>query len=402
MTNAEFRRRLRAQLWQPPRRHGDIQRDRVVGPLELFYDLVVVVLVGQAAHRLTGHLTARGVAEFVVVFTVIWIAWLNGTLLHDLHGREDLRSRNAFLAQILLLVPLGAFVAGAGGRQGQAFAVTAALLFSLLAFLWWRVSRVDTPEYARPTHLYVGITLALAVGLAASAPLSADARLVVWAVLAMLYLASVALVFALVPGQFGQAVVVTDSLNERFGLLVIIVLGETVAGIVSGLTSDSTTGYKLAVGIVCVLVGFGAWWTYFDFIGHREPRDTRTGVFVWLLSQLPVSAAIASLGATMPRLVEDAAESRTATAEARVICASAAVVLLFTVVLMVSLKAWQTAAPVLHPLAVANVAAAFVALALAVIRPAPLILCILLVLTFSGPWTFAVLRKAGFDAHGNV
>jgi len=33
----------------PP--HGEQPRERVVGPLELFYDLAVVVLVAQAAHR---------------------------------------------------------------------------------------------------------------------------------------------------------------------------------------------------------------------------------------------------------------------------------------------------------------------------------------------------------------
>ena len=37
--------RLRRSLWQPPRPHGEAPRERVVGPLELFYDLAVVVLV---------------------------------------------------------------------------------------------------------------------------------------------------------------------------------------------------------------------------------------------------------------------------------------------------------------------------------------------------------------------
>ena len=44
--------RLRRSLWQPPRPHGEQPRERVVGPLELFYDLAVVVLVAQAAHHL--------------------------------------------------------------------------------------------------------------------------------------------------------------------------------------------------------------------------------------------------------------------------------------------------------------------------------------------------------------
>src|SRR4030081_1645705 len=84
--------RRRPQLWQPPRAHGEQPRDRVVGPLELFYDLSIVALVAQAAHHLAGHLTWGGVAEFTVVFTLVWIAWINGSLHHELHGHEDARA----------------------------------------------------------------------------------------------------------------------------------------------------------------------------------------------------------------------------------------------------------------------------------------------------------------------
>lgn len=394
---SELLGRLRADLWQPPRAHGEILRDRTVGPLELFYDLVVVVLVAQAAHRLADHLTPRGLAEFLVVFALVWIAWFNGTMLHDLHGHEDVRSRNSFLAQILLLVPLGAYVPRAGDVHGRAFAVTAALLFLLVAFLWWRVSRADKDDFARPTRLYVAATLALAVGLAASAPLGPDGRLVMWAALAGLYLVSIAIVFTLIPGRFDNVIAVTDALNERFGLLVIIVLGETVTGVVSGLTANPTDAHELAVGVVCVLVGFGSWWTYFDFVGHREPRNSRRSTITWLVAHLPVSAAIAGMGATMPTLIEHAADHRTAAAPTWMLCGSAAVVLVFTVVLMLSLQDWQSAAPLMRPLAVANIVAAAVAIGIGLVRPAPLVLCILLVLTFGGPWTFAVLRRAGLS-----
>ena len=102
--------RLRRSLWQPPRPHGEQPRERVVGPLELFYDLVVVVLVAQAAHHLAGHLTWRGLGEFAAVFTLVWIAWANGSLHHELHGRDDARARSTFLLQILVLVAMGAFI----------------------------------------------------------------------------------------------------------------------------------------------------------------------------------------------------------------------------------------------------------------------------------------------------
>ena len=111
-TGRERWQRLRRSLWQPPRPHGQQPRERVVGPLELFYDLAVVVLVAQAAHRLAGHLWP-GPGQFAAVFALVWIAWLNGSLHHELHGHEDARARNTFLLQILALVALGAFIPAA-------------------------------------------------------------------------------------------------------------------------------------------------------------------------------------------------------------------------------------------------------------------------------------------------
>jgi low temperature requirement protein LtrA len=45
-----------------------------VGPLELFYDLAVVVLVAQDARHLALHLTWRGLGQFAAMFTLAWIA----------------------------------------------------------------------------------------------------------------------------------------------------------------------------------------------------------------------------------------------------------------------------------------------------------------------------------------
>ncbi len=98
----DFRRRF----WQPPRAHGEVIEDRTVGFLELFHDLVYVVVIAAAASSVSHDITARSVAEFAVIFGLIWIAWSNGTFLHDLHGREDIRTRFYTFAQMLLIVLL--------------------------------------------------------------------------------------------------------------------------------------------------------------------------------------------------------------------------------------------------------------------------------------------------------
>ena len=83
----------------------------------------------------------------------MWIAWLNGSLHHELHGREDARARSTFLLQILVLAAMGAFIPEAAGRRGAAFAIAAGLLFAVLTMLWLLAARGDRPEYRRSSPL---------------------------------------------------------------------------------------------------------------------------------------------------------------------------------------------------------------------------------------------------------
>ena len=69
---------LRRWFLRPPRPHGEVIEDRTVSFLELFFDLVYVVLIGQIAHTLAEDVSWSGVLDFVVVFGLIWIGWFNG------------------------------------------------------------------------------------------------------------------------------------------------------------------------------------------------------------------------------------------------------------------------------------------------------------------------------------
>ncbi|WP_150135477.1 low temperature requirement protein A [Streptomyces hyaluromycini] len=299
--------RPRRLLWQPPRPHGEQPLERAVSPLELLYDLVVVVLVGEAAHHLSAHLSWRGLAEFAAMFTLIWIVWLNGSLYHDLYGREDARGRTALLVQILAMVPLGAFIPQASGSGGFAFSVSAAVLFAVLALVWLSAERGTSAEYRRSSQVFVGGTIACAALLAATALLPADTRLAVWLLLDLLYLAGLSVMIGTAP----PGLTITPALIERSGLFTIIVLGETVLGVVDGLARESADALTIAVGLVAVMIGFGVWWTYFDFVGRRPPRPTRAATVHWIVAHLPLTAAVTAMGAAMPGLVEHAHDGRT-------------------------------------------------------------------------------------------
>jgi low temperature requirement protein LtrA len=392
-----FWRLVRRQLWQPPRPHGEQPRERVVGPLELFYDLVVVVLVAQAAHHLAGKLTWRGIGEYAAVFGLVWIAWVNGSLHHELHGRDDARARSTFLLQILVLVPLGAFIPEAGGARGAAFAVAAGVLFAVLAVLWLLASRGDRPEYRRSSRQFVAGTVFCAAVLGTSALLPAGARVWTWGLLDVAYLVGFGAVILRAAQPVAVTFTITDALIERFGLLIIIVLGETVTGVVTGLAAEPISALTLAVALVAVVVGFGAWWTYFDFAGHREPRQTPVATVQWMLAHLPLTAAVAAMGAAVVGLVEHAHAARTGAATSWVLCGGAAVVLGSTMLVAASVQAWGAKRDLYRPLSRTCAAAAVACLGLGAARPAPLVLGLVLVLLFSIPWCVAVtyrLRQA--------
>lgn len=365
----------------------------MVGPLELFYDLAVVVLVAQAAHRFAGQLTWSGLGEFTVVFTLVWIAWANGSLHHELHGHEDARARSTFLLQILLLAAMGAFIPQAGGARGAAFAAAAAVLFAVLALLWLLAARGDRPEYRRASRLFVGGTAACAVLLVGTALLPASARIPAWGAIDVAYLAGFSVVTLGATPAEAAAMMVSDALTERFGAFIIIVLGETLTGVVAGLSGEPVSATALAVGLVAVVVGFGAWWTYFDFAGGRRPRPERGASLRWLLGHLPLTGAIAAMGAAMVSLTDHAHDGRTPAATAWVLCAGTAVVLGATMLLAASLEAWDRKRDLYRQLARICGAAAIVGLGLGAARPAPLLLAIALVVLLSIPWSFAVAHR---------
>lgn len=111
------------------------------------------------------------------------------------------------------------------------------------------------------------MTALCATVLCVCAVLPPETRAPAWDLTAVAYLAGFTLMIGTATPVQAAALAMTNALIERFGLLIIIVLGETVIGVVDGLAHTPVDTLTLAVGLVAVGVGFGAWWTYFDFPG---------------------------------------------------------------------------------------------------------------------------------------
>lgn len=383
---------FRQRFWQPPRAHGDVVEDRTVSFLELFYDLVYVVVIAAAASTLAHDITWRSVAEFGVVFGLIWLAWLNGTIHHDLHGREDIRTRAFTFAQMLLMVLLAVYVGDAAGDGGRGFAFVYSAFVLLLAWLWQAVRRADDERFREVTRRYQMLMAVILIVVLGSAFGPNEGRIVAWGALLVIVLLSLNVLGRSTVMVENQGLVVSDSLAERFGLFTIIVLGEVIVGVAEGLSNASRDAETVVTGLVALIVGFGMWWNYFDLTGGRLPGRAWGGSPGWMSAQLPWTMSIAAGGAAMVSIVEHATDARAPVATTWLLAGSVAVGFVSLATIIRTLGDYERLAVVYHPTSLVMLGAAAAALLVAAWRPSPLILVVAMTVIQSLVWVFALSR----------
>ncbi len=298
--------------WQPPRNIRDREQHRQVTFLELFYDLVYVVLVAESTHALASHIDAVHLLQFAFLFVVIYWAWINGTLYHELHGNDDIRTRVFTFLQMFTVAAMAVFTHDAFGAAAPGFALSYAAFQLILSVLWWRTGVYDSNH--RPlTRPYVSVFLLNTLLFFLSAFVEAPGRFYLWGLALLLALLLPLLSFNLgrnkpaVQAQIDASRTVTPSLVERFGLFTIIVLGEVIVGTVQGVAGHAHLTVEVGViGMTGMLLAIGLWWLYFDFVSHRKPKDGALWTTMWMYAHLPVTAGIAMTGAVILNVIEAA------------------------------------------------------------------------------------------------
>ena len=385
-------REFRGRFWQPPRAHGDVIEDRTVSFLELFYDLTYVVVIAAAADTLAHDISLQSAVEFAVVFGMIWVVWISGTMLYDLHGREDIRTRTYTFAQMLLIVLLAVYIGDAAGEGGRGFALVLAALLGLQTWLWFTVRRQDDEQYAAIISQYMVLLIISITAILISAFLDSEGRIWIWSLFLVMWLMTLIVVGRRGEQIVDQSSVATDSLVERFGLFTIIVLGEVVVGVAAGLSNAVRDFETVATGLLALNVGFGIWWNYFDLTGGRLPRQLPGGSSIWMAAQLPWTMSIAAAGAAMVSMIEHAGDDRAPITATWLLTGSTALGLVSLAIIIRALEDYQKLKVVFQPTSRAMLVAAGGTLVVGVWRPAPLLLVVVLSGVLSWVWFFAVSR----------
>ncbi|HEY6742728.1 MAG TPA: low temperature requirement protein A [Lapillicoccus sp.] len=257
---------------------------RSTSRLELFFDLAYVLCVAELAMSLLSDLDWDGVWEFVALFTVVWLSWAQYTLHNNRFDTDDLILRFAKLGAMLAILGAAASMSGATGDKVVPFTCSYALGRVILAGLYYRAWR-HVPAARGTTTVYLVAMTAVAalwlISLAVPAPL----KFVLWSVAGVVDVAA-----PIVAGRRqGRAPLHLEHLPDRFGLLVILVLGEVIASIVTGVHDAKWATVSVVIAVAGFLIAAALWWAYFDVggtvsahaiqradeeeSGARSPRD---------------------------------------------------------------------------------------------------------------------------------
>ncbi|KQZ10767.1 hypothetical protein ASD23_00945 [Agromyces sp. Root1464] len=214
--------------------------------MELFFDLIFVALVGQLAHPLHDHPSIAGLLLFTALFASVWWSWVN--LTFTVNVMPWLSRRQLALVMLAAMFAVGAIAVAAPeatGERAWLFAAGNAALRLVLLGLWITQSWGSGAASRTRLLVYNGVTAVLWF---VSIWLPSPWMFALWG------LSIVVEVTLLVTSSSNWAARVlprmnTEHLSERFGLLVVIVLGESVLSTVGALNES----WNLPSGIVGML-----------------------------------------------------------------------------------------------------------------------------------------------------
>jgi len=240
---------------------------------------------------LQDHPTLGSLARFAMIFTPIWWLWVQLSFYADRHESGDAAHRGAYLTAMLLCAALGASAARALTGDAAGFIVAFALLRGLQLVLYARARRhlPATRQLYGRYLVFFGISGALWLSsLAVAAPVQYG----FWA--AGLLTDAVGALAMRAPGR--RVPLNTFHLADRFRIFVLIVLGESVARLISAATIRPWS-IPLAAVLAAALITLAALWLAWLTAADRDALDGPTAIVRFTAANLPVVSGIAAASA---------------------------------------------------------------------------------------------------------
>jgi low temperature requirement protein LtrA len=240
--------------------------EKRVAPLELFFDLVFVFALTQVTQLMSDNPSWTGLGEGMLVLAALWWAWAAYAWLTNYIAAEEDRER------LLMFAVMGAFLVAAlavpqaFGDHALLFAVAYAAARWLHIFIFAEAN--DDVDAGEAIRRLARTALPGPALLIAASFLDGSAQALVWIVALAIDFSGPYVFgvrgFQVSPGHFA----------ERFSLIVIIALGESIVAIGAGIEGELDAGV-VGAALLGVVLACALWWAYFDVVALVSERHFR-------------------------------------------------------------------------------------------------------------------------------
>jgi low temperature requirement protein LtrA len=273
--------------------------------LELFFDLVFVVAVAQLGHNLEDDHSLGGILAFVGLFVPVWWAWIGFTFYADRFDTDDVLHRAAMLGGMLAVGALAVTVSDTPHGGSAAFAIAYVVVRAIVIALYGRAWR-GAPE-ARPLvgRYVTGFSVGAAVWLL-SVAVPEPWRFVLWAVALAIEIGTPIASMHL----FQRIPIHRSHIPERLGLFTIIVFGESVFAVVTGVADASWGAAAVAAAMLGFVCAGSLWWIYFDLLDGAPVRYRGLYGQTFVNTHLLLVVALTAVGIGTLETILHAGDSR--------------------------------------------------------------------------------------------
>jgi low temperature requirement protein LtrA len=232
--------------------------------LELFFDLVFVFALTQVTALMADTPTWNGLLRGALLLSVIWWSWIGYSWLSNLVKADEGTARLAMLVAMAAMFLLALAIPEAyddlpGGLHGPlVFAFCYLLVRVVHLWLFWIAAEGDAGLRAQLLKFapsMIGGTTLLVIASYTSGP----TQTALWAAAVLVDYGGTFLI-----GASGWRINSAKHFAERYGLIIIIALGESIVAIGVGVTHLPISWPILVAAVLGLSIAASLWWSYFD------------------------------------------------------------------------------------------------------------------------------------------
>ncbi|MEM6591919.1 MAG: low temperature requirement protein A [Cyanobacteria bacterium P01_C01_bin.73] len=309
---------------------ADIDRERHATWLELFFDLVFIFAIAELAHLLHSDPTWGGIVGFAALFVPVWWLWIDFSYYADQFDVDRGPYRLMVLGTMFGLVVMALTISDALDGGSARFATIYAALRLVIIFLYAQAWRF-VPQSRELTARYI-ISFSVAFVLwVLSIAVPEPARFWFWAVALLIEISNGPITYLTIRNVPRQK----SHMDERFGLFVIIVLGEAMIAVATGVSETDWQWESALIGAAGFLTAISLWWMYFERSGEsiidwalRGGRQALLRSYIYGYSHILVFMGIVATGVGIQFAIESVASGQFPIEVRVVLCGGVAVFLI--------------------------------------------------------------------------